>query len=123
MDEAPTADQDVRPAAPTNDYAGATPAQGSAQGRAEQAIERSFDQETGQSGDNGKARTGTSDVTYNLMSIVHHALEGADTYATYAQDAERSGDNELARFFRDVQEENRRRAERAKELLGERLNR
>jgi hypothetical protein len=31
-------------------------------------------------------------------------------------------DEELARFFRDVQEEDRRRAERAKTLLGQRLS-
>jgi hypothetical protein len=33
------------------------------------------------------------------------------------------GDQELSRFFRDVQEEDRKRAERAKEVLRQRLGR
>jgi hypothetical protein len=65
--------------------------------------------------------TGTPDAHYNLISVIYHALQGAETYDQYAADAERSGDRELARFLRDVQAENRRRAERAKELLYERL--
>ena len=65
--------------------------------------------------------TGTPDAHYNLISVIYHALQGVETYDQYAADAERSGDRELARFLRDVQAENRRRAERAKELLYERL--
>lgn len=67
--------------------------------------------------------TGTQDVTYNLVSIIYHALQGAETYDQYISDAERGGDNELAQFFREVKEENSRRADRAKQLLGQRLSR
>lgn len=66
--------------------------------------------------------TGTQDVHYNLVSILYHTLQGAETSMQYVSDAEESGDEELARFFRDVQEEDRRRAERAKTLLGQRLS-
>jgi rubrerythrin len=66
--------------------------------------------------------TGTHDVHYNLISVLYHTLQGAETSVQYMSDAEKSGDAELARFFREVQEEDRRRAERAKELLGQRLN-
>jgi len=66
--------------------------------------------------------TGTQDVHYNLVSVLYHTLQGAETSVQYISDAEESGDEELARFFREVQDENRRRAERAKELLARRLS-
>jgi hypothetical protein len=67
--------------------------------------------------------TGTQDVTYNLVSILYHALQGAETYDQYIADAERGGDQELTEFFREAKEENSRRAERAKQLLAQRLGR
>jgi rubrerythrin len=66
--------------------------------------------------------TGTHDVHYNLISVLYHTLQGAETSMQYVSDAEKSGDEEVARFFREVQEEDRRRAERAKALLGQRLS-
>jgi rubrerythrin len=65
--------------------------------------------------------TGTRDETYDVVSILYHALQGAETYQQYVRDAEQRGDQELAQFFRDVQEEEKRRAERAKQLLAKRL--
>ena len=65
----------------------------------------------------GRAERGTSDVSYNLISVIYHALQGAETYGVYANDAEQDGNPRLAEFFRDVQEEGLRRAQRAKELL------
>ena len=98
----------------------------SAQRRAERGIDDSFVAPNGTrtdgAGTTNTAETGTSDTTYNLVSVIYHALQGVDTYEAYAADAERTGDRELARFFRDTQEENRRRATRAKELLRERLS-
>ena len=69
----------------------------------------------------GKQRTGTKDENYNLVSVLFHALEGADTYEKYIHDAKEAGDQELARFFQQAQRDNRKRADRAKELLGQRL--
>jgi len=68
-----------------------------------------------------KANTGTQDTTYNLLSILYHALQGAETYEKYINDAEESGDSELAQFFRDVRDQNVKRAERGKQLLRARL--
>ena len=65
--------------------------------------------------------TGVRDEHYNLVSILYHALQGAETYDTYISDAEGAGDQELAQSLREVQEEERRRAARAKELLGRKL--
>ncbi len=64
---------------------------------------------------------GTRDATYNLISVAYHALQGAETYGVYAADAEAEGDQDLAQFFRGVAEEDRRRADRAKEFLGSRV--
>ncbi len=65
--------------------------------------------------------TGTTDVTYNLVSILYYALQGAETYDQYISDAEQGNDKDLAQFFRDTKEENQRRADRAKQLLAQRL--
>jgi len=68
-----------------------------------------------------KANTGTQDTTYNLLSILYHALQGAETYEKYINDAEQNGDSELSQFFRDVRDQNVQRAERGKQLLAARL--
>jgi hypothetical protein len=63
------------------------------------------------------AESGTPDVHSGLVTILYHALQGAETYDGYIEGAEQSGDHDLAQFFRETQGENRRRAERAKQLL------
>jgi len=70
-----------------------------------------------------KGNTGTQDTTYNLLSIVYHALQGAETYEMYIEDAEQQGDQELAQFFRDVRDHHTELADRGKQLLAQRLNR
>jgi rubrerythrin len=66
--------------------------------------------------------TNTSNKHYDLVSILYHALEGAQTYARYVEDAGQEGDQELAQFFLQVQQEENNRAERAKQLLAKRIN-
>ena len=66
-------------------------------------------------------KTGTRDATYDLISVLYHALQGAETYWTYVEDAEQVGESDIAQFFRDVIAEDRNRAERAKQLLAKRL--
>jgi hypothetical protein len=63
--------------------------------------------------------TGTRDTTYNLISVLYHALQGAETYGQYANDA--ASDQDLADFFREVQQQEQQRADRAKQLLAQRL--
>ncbi|WP_164020450.1 hypothetical protein [Pyxidicoccus trucidator] len=67
------------------------------------------------------AQTGTRDEHYNLISALYHLLKGASTGEQYIADAEEAGDQELAQFFRDWQEEQRNLSERAKNLLGTRM--
>ena len=66
--------------------------------------------------------TGTRDTTYDLISATYHALQGAETYQKYRQDAESSGDQEIASFFRDAQQQSQQLADRAKQLLGQRMS-
>jgi hypothetical protein len=77
--------------------------------------------ETGSMSDTSQGNTGTGDVTYNLVSILYHALQAAETHDQYIRDAEEAGDRDLTAFFREVKEEDTRRANRSKELLARRL--
>ena len=65
--------------------------------------------------------TGTVDVVYNLVSILYHALQGAETYEMYMDDAKQVGDDELVKFFRAAKTAESKRAEQARELLKARL--
>jgi rubrerythrin len=65
------------------------------------------------------ATTGTKDATYNLVSVLYHALQGADLYEQYANDA--GSDQDIADFFREVQQQEKQRADRAKQLLAKHL--
>jgi hypothetical protein len=67
--------------------------------------------------------TGTRDVTYDLISVIYHALQGAETYQMYEQDAKQSGDREAESLFHEAHQTNRQFADRAKTLLGHRMNR
>jgi hypothetical protein len=71
-------------------------------------------QETGQI-------TGTKDKDYNLVWFVEQCLSNALRLEVYVQDAERTGDSELADFFRRAQAESRKGAEQAKQHLLRRL--
>ena len=68
--------------------------------------------------DYGEQTTGTRDEHYNLVSVLYHALHGAENCDRYAADAEVTGDERLADFFQDAQAMQAQLAERTKELLG-----
>jgi hypothetical protein len=55
------------------------------------------------------------------VSVIYHALQGAETYDRYIADADERDDHELAKFFREVQSANCDIAERAQRLLAARL--
>ncbi|MEV6770297.1 hypothetical protein AB0N05_16905 [Nocardia sp. NPDC051030] len=65
--------------------------------------------------------TGTADKDYNLIWFTEACLSNALRMQIYAQDAERAGDNELAKFFRRAQAESQKGGEQGKELLRQRL--
>jgi hypothetical protein len=68
--------------------------------------------------DFGEQTTGTRDEHYDLISVLYHALHGADNCNTYALDAETAGDERLAAFFREASVMQTQLADRAKGLLG-----
>ena len=70
----------------------------------------------------GTGKSGTEDLTYNLVSVIYHALQGAETSDVYTRDAEKSGNQELTKFFQDVKNQNQATAEQAKKLLGKHLS-
>jgi hypothetical protein len=67
-------------------------------------------------------KTRTSDAAYDLVSVIYHALQGAETYDRYITDARGRNDGELADFFREVQAANCDFAERGQRLLSSRLS-
>lgn len=71
---------------------------------------------------NIEEKTGTSNRAYDLVSVIYHALQGAETYERFIADAQLDGDLELADFLREVQERSCDIAERAKQLLQPRLD-
>ena len=65
----------------------------------------------------GERTTGMRDEQYNLVSVLYHALRGAETCGMYAVDAEAAGDDQLASFFQNVQATHRQVAEQARTRL------
>jgi hypothetical protein len=59
----------------------------------------------------------TMDKDYDLVSVLYHALQAADTCSQYERDARAEGSPQVAEFMREVQQQNERIARRAKELL------
>jgi hypothetical protein len=68
--------------------------------------------------DQGEQITGTRDEHYNLVSVLYHTLNAAETCDRYALDAETAGDERLAAFFRKTQALQTGVAEEAKQYLG-----
>jgi hypothetical protein len=63
--------------------------------------------------------TGTSDPTYNVISVVYHALQGAETIQKYLDDA--GTEQELKDYFTQVQTGYKRAADMGKQLLVQRI--
>ena len=66
--------------------------------------------------------TGTRDDTYDLVSVLSHALQGAETARHSIQDAAQAGDEELVQFFREAQAWQRHLATQAQAVLKQRLS-
>ena len=63
-------------------------------------------------------QTASSNTYYDLVSILYHALQTEQSSAAYAQDAQHSGNQDLAQFFDQVHQNASQQADRAKQLLG-----
>lgn len=56
---------------------------------------------------NAQRVTGTRDEHYDLISVLYHTMQEAETLQTYIDDARSAGDNDLAGFFEEVQQQDR----------------
>ena len=65
---------------------------------------------------------GTQDKDYNIIWFTEQCLSNVLKMETFAKDAERAGDTELAEFFRRAQGESRKGAEQGKALLRSRMS-
>jgi hypothetical protein len=65
--------------------------------------------------------TGTKDKDYDLIWFVETCLDNVLRLEIYIEDAESSGDSELAELFTKAQADSRKGAELGKQLLGERI--
>ena len=61
--------------------------------------------------------TGISEAMIDLSSVFYHAAEGEQVYAKYIDDAAQEGDTELVEFFKDLQEQDAWKAQKAKSLI------
>ncbi len=61
------------------------------------------------------------DKNYNLVTVLQESLQNVWQLDSYIEDAERQGDNELADWFRRVQENNKTAGDQGKKLLAARL--
>jgi hypothetical protein len=59
-------------------------------------------------------QTGTKNETYNVISIMYHALQGAENCQTYLNDAQ---DGQAREFFQQALKSQRQLADRGKEVL------
>lgn len=64
-----------------------------------------------------QGETGVHDAHYDLVSVLYHTLQSAETLEKYAQDAKQLGDSELSDFFRECQQVDRERAQRLKQFV------
>lgn len=67
----------------------------------------------------GEGATGVPNQVYDLVSVLYHCLESGSKYQQYVRDAQQSGNNDLAQFFQQLMQEDRQRAQRAQQLLGQ----
>lgn len=64
---------------------------------------------------NEQQQTSVSNQYYNLVSVLYHALEAAQTAAVYMRDAQ--GDQQLSQFFQQVQQQNNNLAQQAQQMI------
>ena len=61
----------------------------------------------------------TDDIVYDLVSIQYHALQAADSYKRYLDDAHSTDHPEITKFIQSCKEQDEHRARRCHELLRE----
>jgi rubrerythrin len=62
-------------------------------------------------------QTTSSNIVYDISSVLYHSLQAAHTCAAYIKDAEQAGQQEIASFLREFQQDSNKHAEQARRLL------
>lgn len=62
-------------------------------------------------------QTTTSNINYDLASILYHELQAAQVCSCYIKDAEQAGQQEVVQFLRQIHEGANKSAEQARMLL------
>ena len=57
------------------------------------------------------------DIVYDLISIQYHALQGAETYTKYLEDAHSTDHPDVTKFIEECRDQDNQRALRCHELL------
>jgi hypothetical protein len=66
--------------------------------------------------------TNERDETYGVISVLYHALQGAETVGQYLEDARQASDEEAVTFFEKARRTHVALAREAKNLLVDRLD-
>ncbi|GAB3249410.1 MULTISPECIES: hypothetical protein [Arthrobacter] len=61
------------------------------------------------------------DKNYNLVWVLEASMKNTWKLEPFIQEAERQGDDELAEWFRKIQDNNRKAVEQGKRMLMQRL--
>ena len=64
-------------------------------------------------------QTSTSNLYFDVVSVLYNSLEAAQTAATYIQDAQQSGNQQLVRFFQNYQQTANQMAQQAQQFLSQ----
>lgn len=61
----------------------------------------------------------TDDVVYDIVSIQYHALQALESYERYLDDARSADHDDVTQFVQQCRDQDRERAQRCHELLGD----
>jgi len=67
-------------------------------------------------------QTSVDNLYFDLVSIVYHSLEAAQTYATYLNDAQQSGNQQFIQLVQQMQQQNDQWSQQAKQLLSQQMS-
>lgn len=69
----------------------------------------------------GQLQTPMSNEMFDLVSVLYFSLEADYKHQRYIDDAQQAGDNDLVQFFQQCQQEDRQRAQQARQLLNRKI--
>ena len=64
-------------------------------------------------------RTSTSNLYFDVVSLIYNSLQAAQAAAAYIQDAQQSGNQQLVQFFQNYQQTANQVAQQAQQFLSQ----